>query len=162
MTFGDYIALMRSGKIMQYDSPRELYGHPKEVFGGWFLGNPGMNFFTPAVSESDGQRVLQHQLLPQPMKTGLTMGELKGMSFGVRPEHISVSNEAYSHSVACELLYKWITVGGQYLLTAKAGDSVFRIKVPPETGQGIQDNFYCSVPKERVMTYYESGANIQL
>ena len=162
MTFGDYIALMNSGKIMQYDSPRELYSHPEEVFGGWFLGNPGMNFFIPTVSESDGARALQHPVLRHPLKTELEAGELNGVRFGVRPEHISVSNEDNGSFVACELLHKWICVGGQYLLTARVEDSVFRIKVAPETGRSIRDRFYCSVPMDRVMVYRKDGAGLQL
>ncbi|MEZ4680118.1 MAG: ABC transporter ATP-binding protein [Caldilineaceae bacterium] len=44
MTLADRIALMQDGRIIQYAPPREIYNQPDDVFGGWFMGNPGMNF----------------------------------------------------------------------------------------------------------------------
>src|SRR5262245_61035220 len=50
MTLADRIALMQDGKIVQCDAPRELYNQPADVFAGWFLGNPGMNFFPATIT----------------------------------------------------------------------------------------------------------------
>ena len=58
MTLADQIVLMNQGRIIQCDAPRTLYDHPAEVFGGWFLGNPGMNFFEQAPLVKAGKSQL--------------------------------------------------------------------------------------------------------
>ena len=82
---------MQRGKVVQFDAPRELYNHPREVFGGWFLGNPGMNFFRPAVESRAGGSLVSFPLLGKPIETEKSAQELSGMSLGIRPEHIAVT-----------------------------------------------------------------------
>ncbi len=163
MTFGDHIALMQSGKVVQFDAPRELYNHPREVFGGWFLGNPGMNFFKPAVDARDGGSVVTLPLIESAIETEKSAEELTGMSLGIRPEHIVVSKtQTAERSVKVPLKHKWIVVGGQYLLTSQIGDTTFRIKVSPELGREIDGDFYCRVPMERLMAYDRNGVHFAL
>ena len=44
MTMGDRICILKKGKIMQVDTPMNLYNNPKNSFVGEFLGTPSMNF----------------------------------------------------------------------------------------------------------------------
>jgi ABC-type sugar transport system ATPase subunit len=55
MTLADQIALMEEGRIVQCAPPRELYNHPYDRFGGWFLGNPGMAFFAATLCHTLGR-----------------------------------------------------------------------------------------------------------
>ena len=43
MSMADKIVIMNKGKIMQQDSPKEIYKNPKNVFVAQFIGNPAMN-----------------------------------------------------------------------------------------------------------------------
>jgi sn-glycerol 3-phosphate transport system ATP-binding protein len=43
MSLGDYIAVMESGRIMQYGTPEDVYGNPANAFTAKFIGDPGMN-----------------------------------------------------------------------------------------------------------------------
>lgn len=154
MTFADYIALMLDGKIVQYDKPRELYNKPKDRFGGWFLGNPGMNFFTPKVEKKGESMFISSPLLENSFKTNTGKSIVKNMTLGIRPEHIVVRNEPFAdNNVKVTLKQKWITTGGQYLLTAEMEDTVFRIKVDPDTGKNLHDLFYCQLPTNKIMAY---------
>ncbi|MEL7234542.1 MAG: ABC transporter ATP-binding protein, partial [Chloroflexota bacterium] len=58
MTLADEIALMQSGKIIQRGRPRDIYNVPNSRFGGWFLGNPGMNFVDYMVNRDGEQPIL--------------------------------------------------------------------------------------------------------
>ena len=163
MTFGDYICLMRNGKVVQFDGPRELYNHPSQVFGGWFLGNPGMNYMKPEVKEKDGKQEVTFSLSPKAFATSKTLKELDGIQVGVRPEHIAASNEPVNaDSVKAQLKQKWIVVGGQYLLTAQIGKDTFRVKVPPEVGQNIHETFFCTVQQDRFIFYDKDGMRFDL
>ena len=162
MTLGDYIALMQKGKVVQYADPRELYNHPREVFGGWFLGNPGMNFFKPEIKEAEGKTAVDFKFFKEPVLTEKKPDELKNLQIGVRPEHIAVSVEPKEGAVKATLKQKWITVGGQYLLTAAIGEDTFRIKVPAAIGEQVKDEFYCTVARDRLMTYDKDGVRFEL
>jgi multiple sugar transport system ATP-binding protein len=74
MSLADRIAVMHGGRIVQYDTPPQVYGHPATTFVGGFIGNPPMNFV-----QSD---TTQHALgvsSPQP-----------GLTLGIRPEDLDV------------------------------------------------------------------------
>lgn len=43
MSMADKIVIMDKGKIMQVDSPKEIYKNPKNIFVAQFIGNPAMN-----------------------------------------------------------------------------------------------------------------------
>ena len=45
MTLGDRVAVMRGGVLQQFDTPRELYNNPRNLFVAGFIGSPAMNFF---------------------------------------------------------------------------------------------------------------------
>lgn len=43
MSMADKIVIMNNGKIMQIDSPKEVYQNPKNIFVAQFIGSPAMN-----------------------------------------------------------------------------------------------------------------------
>ena len=43
MTLGQRVAVMRDGRILQCDSPQQLYANPSNVFIAAFIGSPAMN-----------------------------------------------------------------------------------------------------------------------
>ena len=67
MTLADQIALMEDGRMVQCNEPRALYNEPEEVFGGWFLGNPGMNFIDAHCDQTNGKNALISTYLRSPL-----------------------------------------------------------------------------------------------
>jgi len=45
LTMATDIVVMKDGKIMQYDTPENIYSNPSNVFVAQFIGDPGMNVF---------------------------------------------------------------------------------------------------------------------
>ena len=54
LTIGDRIAVHKDGELQQVGTPRELYGAPKNVLVGGFIGSPAMN---PLPVTSAGESV---------------------------------------------------------------------------------------------------------
>ncbi len=93
MTMGDRIVIMNAGVICQVGTPLEVYDRPASRFVAGFIGSPPMNFFEGELV-SDGSAVAL--ALPGDLKLELPRPELasrvgKKISFGIRPEHISVA-----------------------------------------------------------------------
>ncbi len=53
MTMGDRICILNYGKIMQVDTPLNVYNFPKNKFVAGFIGSPGMNFMPVKVVKVD-------------------------------------------------------------------------------------------------------------
>jgi multiple sugar transport system ATP-binding protein len=79
MTLGERVAVMRDGRILQCDSPQELYARPNDLFIAAFIGSPAMNLveaFPSGDTLRFGQFTLPVARVPQRDRLVL----------GVRPE----------------------------------------------------------------------------
>lgn len=152
MTLADKIALMKSGKILQYDQPHILYSEPSTAFGGWFMGNPGMNFI-PATVAPDG---IRSAILAQPLPTPrhLPKGET---SIGIRPERIlmSATATASAGSVSGKLLDQAVGIAGRYLTSVKVGDAVIKVNTAGAPPVGLGGTVHLVVPHSRAMLYVD-------
>jgi ABC-type sugar transport system ATPase subunit len=140
MTLADQIALMEEGRIVQCAPPRELYNHPYDRFGGWFLGNPGMVFFDAELASGGSTRLLRSPLFPGPVAVDGAAAAAADVTIGIRPEHIRVSSSPAPGSVPAQLIRKTVQIGGQYLVALSVeglGDRGFKAKVAPSTGERL-------------------------
>lgn len=53
MTMGDKIAVLNAGKIEQFDTPKNLYQNPVNIFVAEFIGNIKMNMFRANLLRAD-------------------------------------------------------------------------------------------------------------
>ena len=59
VTMADKMAVMSGGVLQQYDSPAEVFAHPKNTFVAGFVGSPAMSLIPLNVSSERGNTVLQ-------------------------------------------------------------------------------------------------------
>jgi ABC-type sugar transport system ATPase subunit len=131
MTLADTIALMQSGRISQCAPPHVMYDQPESRFGGWFLGNPGMNFLNPLSRETGS---LRFDVLPGALAyPAATPGEV---SLGIRPEHVEVLATAEPGTVPARVVRSSITIGGQNLVSLSVGETRLKAKTAPGTAPG--------------------------
>jgi ABC-type sugar transport system ATPase subunit len=164
MTLADQIALMKDGEIVQRDEPRKLYTYPNDVFGGWFLGNPGMNFFEHNVDVVDGSQQLLSPLFPTPIRISGVNRELpvpQRVTIGIRPEHVRIGLEQTPMSVHGQVARKFIVVGGQYLLTIRVAERLLRVKVDSGLGYQIQDEVWITCPFEWITVFGPHGHRLE-
>jgi ABC-type sugar transport system ATPase subunit len=155
MTLADNIALMRDGVIAQMAHPRELYDKPNDAFAGFFLGNPGMNFYE-GVPMRGGE-------VDSPLFAGRTAlpgsNNLDGqVVLGIRPEHVHVSAQPSAGAVAAKILSKSIVTGGQYLLALQVGSIQAKAKVSGVTGAALAvgAEAWAEFPLERVRVFNDT------
>ena len=161
MTLADQIALMKDGVIVQRDSARSLYSQPNDVFGGWFLGNPGMDFFDLNIKTNGSSSQVETHLFTRP----LVIEGLKDVTIikmGIRPELIKVKNKKSSNFVSGKVLRKSIIIGGQYLLTIKAGEHIFKAKVDSDSGFSLKENVWFELPVNNIFIFGENGRRLDV
>ena len=160
MTLADQIALMKEGEIIQLDAPRELYNRPNDVFGGWFLGNPGMNFFEHRIEASGGGSALKSPLFPRPLKISGLEGQAR-ITVGIRPEHIKIGREPSELAVGGSVRRKFIVVGGQYLISVELGDRIIKVKVDPVLGRQIKNEVWVECPLDWIALFGLDGRRLK-
>lgn len=155
MTLADQIALMNEGEIAQMASPRELYNKPNDAFAGFFLGNPGMNFFEGLLGAAAGNVIM----LPL-FSRGLALSGIapsRDLTMGIRPEFVRLSAAPTANSVKASVTSKAIVTGGQYLVALKVGDIAFKSKTDGATGRAIGHEAWVELPLERIRLFGKDG-----
>ena len=119
MTLADRIAVLSAGRVMQYASPSDIYNQPAAVFVAGFTGSPPMNLVPCTVNA--GQIDLGGGV-NLPLPTGLQGKSAAQLTFGIRPENISLSASTGSVSLPAKVV---ITepLGAETLVTFHIGGS---------------------------------------
>src|ERR1700742_4933875 len=89
LTLGDRIAVMRAGILQQVGSPSELYGAPKYLLVGGFIGSPSMNFLPAEIDGDNLKTPLGTMPIPDSIRSRLQSGPgggRGGVIVGMRPE----------------------------------------------------------------------------
>lgn len=87
LSLGDQVAVMRKGKVVQLDTPLNIYDHPADTFVGGFIGSPPMNFLDGEIVENGQSVRIGEHTLRLPGATGLS-GPVR---LGVRAEAVRIA-----------------------------------------------------------------------
>jgi len=122
MTMADKIVVLSAGNIEQAGAPLDLYNNPRNLFVAGFIGSPKMNFLTARAEAGDGagtNLAVAGGSLAMPRALAAEAGE--ALTFGVRPEHIRISEDGGVKlaDVTVDLVEN---LGGQTLLYTTAPD----------------------------------------
>ncbi|MEM8871321.1 MAG: ABC transporter ATP-binding protein [Pseudomonadota bacterium] len=92
MQMGDKIVVMNNAVVEQFGTPQEIYDKPATMFVADFIGSPSMNFleFQGTVAAGSDSVDMNGLALSIPRQHDGAMGSLV---FGVRPEHVRLSQD---------------------------------------------------------------------
>ena len=110
MTMGDRICVLREGKIMQVDTPLNLYNKPTNKFVAGFIGSPTMNLINGVLDEKNGKVIVKLKELelelPERKVEDVKDYIGKEVVFGIRPEHLSLVSGGEKESLEGNILGK--------------------------------------------------------
>jgi multiple sugar transport system ATP-binding protein len=129
MTLAARVAVMKKGRLQQFDTPMNIYNHPANRFVAEFVGSPSMNFIEGELEAgtfvSDSLRI--------PLNRD-QLSKLSGQSrwtMGIRPEHVQVLTEPRDGAIAAsvyvtELMgnetFVFLSVGANRLIARAPAD----------------------------------------
>ncbi|MDR9831643.1 sn-glycerol-3-phosphate ABC transporter ATP-binding protein UgpC [Vibrio sp. FNV 38] len=103
MTMGDRVCIMNKGRLMQVDTPMEVYHNPKNKFVAEFIGSPAMNMMHGKLETIDGNLAFviggNHFVLPEEKQTQAALWEGRSVYLGIRPEHLTLAQETLENTV---------------------------------------------------------------
>ena len=103
MTLASRIAVMKSGRIQQIDTPAEIYARPSNMFVAGFLGSPSMNFIEGKLRVEGKTVLFESAAVPLDVSGyAFTRTPVKGQAvvLGVRPESLALSGATDPRAVA--------------------------------------------------------------
>ncbi len=91
MTLAHRIAVIHQGRLLQYDTPANVYHRPANRFVAGFVGSPAMNLIE---GDAEGAAfVCPAFRQPFPPEAAAALGSRSKLVLGVRPEDVEVSLE---------------------------------------------------------------------
>ena len=93
MQMGDKIVVMNHGVIEQFGRPQDIYDWPATQFVARFIGDPPMSFLeaTGGASQGASELTVAGSRIAMP---ALREGARGALALGVRPEHVSLDDDA--------------------------------------------------------------------
>jgi len=133
MTLADRIVVMNGGSIEQIGTPMELYSNPANTFVASFIGSPPMNLVKGIVKKSGSVNEVIVDDVSLKVPEALDIEEGQSVVVGIRPEHMTLSEEAESFPIPISLdLVE--TLGGEALLHAAIGAEDIIVKAATHSG----------------------------
>lgn len=147
LTLADRIAVMNEGKVLQYDSPEEVYSNPSNTFVGYFIGNPGMNFLNCSLQAGESVCIMQARSFSYVLKNlsrdFLGDSEKRELIIGIRPENLEILFEPREGYVPFEVVLSE-PIGNRLVLHLRSGEDTLKAKIPRtsvEIGQKVWVGF---------------------
>ncbi|WP_432205271.1 ABC transporter ATP-binding protein (plasmid) [Cetobacterium somerae] len=157
MTMGDRICVLNYGKIMQVDTPLNLYNIPANKFVAGFIGSPAMNIVKASlISEGDKTFVKLSNgdklELPKSKSEKVKNQVGKDVWFGIRPENVGNKNTAKEGDSSLVGRVNIVEqMGNEEFIYFFVGDTQYTARIPAEKSTGASFNqketFYFEMDK---------------
>ena len=165
MTLADRIAVLSGGKVIQYDTPDEIYNRPAAKFVAGFTGSPAMNFATAEIA-GDGASAVVGDVsvtLPENLRAASAAYRGKSVVLGIRPEDISVDRSA---TVECTLVPAKVVVteplGAETLVTLSIGGAELVARARPDVSLRAGDSVQAQLASDKLHLFdVQSGVAIR-
>jgi multiple sugar transport system ATP-binding protein len=155
MTMADKIVVMHDGVVEQVGAPLDLYDRPQNLFVAGFIGSPSMNFIKGElyINGSTSVKAAGGTQLPLAHPAGANG---QAVVYGIRPEHLTVSDEG----LPAEVVVVEPTGSETQVFARIAGQEVvalLRERIPVKPGDSIRLK-----PDTRFVHLFDEGSGKRL
>src|ERR1044072_4618603 len=120
MTLASRVAVMKKGRLQQFDAPMNIYNHPANRFVAEFVGSPSMNFM-----------------------------EGSPLTIGIRPEHIQVLSQPQDGAIAAKV-YVTEQVGNETFVFLTVGANRLIARAPADFRAEDESQVWITISKDKV------------
>jgi multiple sugar transport system ATP-binding protein len=120
MTLASRVAVMKKGRLQQFDTPLNIYNHPANRFVAEFVGSPSMNF----IQNGD-------------------------VTIGIRPEHIQVLTTSEDGAIEARV-YVTELMGNETFVFLTAGDNRLIARAPADFRAEVDTKVWLRITTEKI------------
>jgi multiple sugar transport system ATP-binding protein len=157
MTLADRIAIMKGGVVLQFASPKEIYATPANKYVADFIGSPSMNFLLGTAAE--GIFVTGDSRIPLKGYNFTPAGKSGGPCwFGIRPEHVTVGDQAAAMPFSTELVVELVEpMGADTLVWTEFAGERFRFLVDGAMDVKLHDKLTVGFDPSRASLFHKGS-----
>jgi multiple sugar transport system ATP-binding protein len=132
MTLASRVAVMKRGKLQQFDTPLNIYNHPANRFVAEFVGSPSMNFI-------DGGTFISESL---------KIGSTDKVTIGIRPEHIHVLLEPQDGAIPARV-YVTELMGNETFVFLSVGNNRLIARAPADFRADVESPVWLRIMTDK-------------
>ncbi|HSL55201.1 MAG TPA: ABC transporter ATP-binding protein, partial [Pyrinomonadaceae bacterium] len=120
MTLASRVAVMKKGRLQQFDTPLNIYNHPANRFVAEFVGSPSMNF----IEKGD-------------------------VTIGIRPEHIQILTTPEDGAIEARV-YVTELMGNETFVFLSVDDQRLIARAPADFRADVDTKVWLKLPTEKM------------
>lgn len=158
MTLAQRIAVMKDGKVLQFDTPKNIYNFPANTFVAQFVGSPAMNFIEGTYHDSFFSN--EHLKLKVGEKLAKKLATQKSkLLLGFRPEDIQISKESKPGFNPIKVFITEELGNENFIILDGGGGTRFTVRVSSDFS--VQDNsqIWFSINEEKAHLFDGPSGN---
>jgi multiple sugar transport system ATP-binding protein len=141
MTLASRVAVMKKGRLQQFDTPMNIYNHPVNRFVAEFVGSPSMNFVDGEIDDetfvSDSLRIEMSGLSNH---SRLTMG--------IRPEHVQVLAAPENTAIPAKV-YVTELMGNETFVFLSVGANRLIARAPADFRADLESTIWVKIATDK-------------
>jgi multiple sugar transport system ATP-binding protein len=158
MTLADRVAVMRGGRLQQFDTPLNIYNLPANQFVAEFVGSPSMNFI---VGRLDGD---SRRFTGSGISLRLSDSQLKrtnghgNVTLGIRPEHLKLSTAGGDEWLPATV-YVTEMMGNETLVFLRLGEQKLVARAASDFRADIESRLWVQLEMEKADFFDSESGN---
>ena len=149
MTLAHRVAVMRKGRLQQFDSPLQIYNQPANRFVAEFVGSPSMNFIKGTLDMERGAFVRDEIVVKlTEAQTQRLRNHSSEVLLGIRPEHISILDGSSANEINATV-YVTELMGNETLVFVSAGGQRLIARAPAEFRAAVESRLSLRIAVEK-------------
>lgn len=154
MTIAEKIAVMKNGKLLQYDTNKNIYDHPKTLYVAAFVGSPPMNIIGCSFEEAEGEAYLNAGAFKVDVTENRSLIESEATSsellIGIRASDIRVKKAKGREESFEAVVFVKEPMGVDTILDLKIGDALIKAKIPRTMKFDVDEKLWFNFIKDRM------------
>ena len=139
MTLASRVAVMKKGRLQQFDTPLNIYNHPANRFVAEFVGSPSMNFLDGRIER--GVFVSDAIKIP-------TDGPDATITLGLRPEHVHVLTQPQDGAIPASV-YVTELMGNETFVFVTVGPHKIIARAPADFRADVESTVWLQLDAEK-------------
>jgi multiple sugar transport system ATP-binding protein len=139
MTLASRVAVMKKGRLQQFDTPLNIYNHPANLFVAEFVGSPSMNFIEGKIER--GVFVSEEITLPVNRPDG-------DITLGIRPEHVHVLTQPHDGAIPASV-YVTELMGNETFVFLSVGPHRLIARAPADFRAEVESKVWLRLEVEK-------------
>jgi multiple sugar transport system ATP-binding protein len=151
MTLASRVAVMKKGRLQQFDTPMNIYNQPANRFVAEFVGSPSMNFVEGQIQDG--------AFVSDALRMELNASQLafrRRVTMGIRPEHIQVLTSREDGAIAASV-YVTELMGNETFVFLTVGPHRLIARAPAEFRAEVESSVWLRLATDK-MHFFDSDS----